>query len=149
MIAGNLKSLFLLYVKPVAAISRILDSGRLWFAIAAAFAVSFLLHWTDFPARGPGSALLLFISYWPGSDIAPLLDVAIVMVPAILLIRALAGFGSFSMLMSSDYWPLLMCVFMSWAAAYLPLRWFTPSRISTGSSCPSSISPSIYISRYW
>jgi Tfp pilus assembly protein PilF len=40
----NVAALFLLYARPVAAISRILDHGRLWFAIVAALGVSILVH---------------------------------------------------------------------------------------------------------
>jgi tetratricopeptide (TPR) repeat protein len=40
----NVAALFLLYVRPVAAISRILDHGRMWFAIVAALGVSVLVH---------------------------------------------------------------------------------------------------------
>jgi tetratricopeptide (TPR) repeat protein len=40
----NVAALLLLYVRPVAAISRILDHGRLWFAIVAALGVSVLVH---------------------------------------------------------------------------------------------------------
>ena len=101
--------------------SRVLDRGRLWIAIAAALFVSVLLHWRDIPLRVPASALLRFISWTPGSYLAPLLTVAIVMVPAILLVRAIAGFGSFTMLLNSDYASLLMLAMTAWAAAYLPL----------------------------
>jgi tetratricopeptide (TPR) repeat protein len=44
MFGENLAALFLLYVRPVAAISRILDRGKLWFAILVALAVSGLVH---------------------------------------------------------------------------------------------------------
>src|SRR5580693_9434860 len=44
LFGGNVAALFLLYVRPVAAISRILDHGRLWFAIVAALGVSILVH---------------------------------------------------------------------------------------------------------
>jgi len=44
MVSENIAALFLLYIKPVSAISRILDRGRLWFAIVAALAASFLVH---------------------------------------------------------------------------------------------------------
>jgi tetratricopeptide (TPR) repeat protein len=37
----------LLYIRPIAAISRILDQGRLWFAVVAAVGVSVLLHTSD------------------------------------------------------------------------------------------------------
>jgi tetratricopeptide (TPR) repeat protein len=120
-VAESLKALFLLYVKPGAAISRILDRGRLWFAIVAALAVSMLLHAPDIPSRVPSSAILRFISFAPGAWLAPLLMIAAVLVPAIVLIRAAGGFGSFSVLIHNDYSPLLLCVLMSWTAAYLPL----------------------------
>jgi len=47
MLRENLTALFLLYVRPVAGISRILDQGRLWFAILAAVVVSVALHTSD------------------------------------------------------------------------------------------------------
>jgi tetratricopeptide (TPR) repeat protein len=100
---------------------RVLDRGRLWVALAAALFVSVLLHWRDFPLRIPASPLLRFISWAPGGYLAPLLTVAIVMVPAILLIRAIAGYGSFTQLLNSDYVSLLMLAMIAWAAAYLPL----------------------------
>src|SRR5271154_7636304 len=40
----NVAALFSLYGRPVAAISRILDRGRLWFAIVAALLVSAVAH---------------------------------------------------------------------------------------------------------
>lgn len=43
----NLIALLLLYIRPVAAISRILDHGRLWFAILAAILVSVVLQASD------------------------------------------------------------------------------------------------------
>jgi tetratricopeptide (TPR) repeat protein len=44
MFGENLAALFLLYARPVAAISRILDRGKLWFAIVAALAISAAVH---------------------------------------------------------------------------------------------------------
>ena len=44
MLGENLAALMWLYARPVAAISRILDRGRLWFAVLAALAVSILVH---------------------------------------------------------------------------------------------------------
>lgn len=44
MLGENLAALFLLYARPVAAMSKILDRGKLWFAIVAALAVSGLMH---------------------------------------------------------------------------------------------------------
>jgi tetratricopeptide (TPR) repeat protein len=60
--------------------------------------------------------------------------VAIVVVPSIILLRAITGFGSFSILLNNDYVPLLMCAFMAWAAAYFPLmlvRFFALDLIDT------------------
>ncbi len=47
MFRENATALLLLYVRPITAVSRILDQGRLWFAIAAALVVCFLLHWPE------------------------------------------------------------------------------------------------------
>lgn len=121
IVAASLQALFLFYAKPAAAVSRILDRGRLWFAIVAAAAVSILLHAPDLPPRVSGSALLRWISFAPGAWLSPLVIVAAVMVPAIILVRSFSGFGGFGFLMSSDYAPLLLCVLTAWAAAYLPL----------------------------
>jgi tetratricopeptide (TPR) repeat protein len=120
-VGHHLRALFLLYPKPVTAIGQILDRGRLWFAIVAALVVSVTLHLSDVPLRGAGSLLLRFISFTPGGYLAPLLMTAVAFVPAIIACRAMFGHGSFGILMSSDYAPLLMCAFTCWAAAYLPL----------------------------
>jgi len=47
MVRENITALLLLYIRPVAAISRILDQGRLWFAIVVAILVSLALHTSD------------------------------------------------------------------------------------------------------
>lgn len=134
MVPKNIAALFLLYARPVVAIGRILDEGRLWFSVAAAILVSWLLHFSDGRLEtisgagdddsGPGpvvDALLHFISYGPGTMLLALGSIVIVLVPAILLIRAVSGFGSFSVLMESDYLGLVNCALLSWTAAYLPL----------------------------
>jgi tetratricopeptide (TPR) repeat protein len=46
---------------------------------------------------------------------------ALVFVPVVIFARAVSGFGSFPVLMRSDYMSLLLCGLMAWAAAYLPL----------------------------
>jgi tetratricopeptide (TPR) repeat protein len=128
MLRDNLTALFRLYTNPVGAASQILDRGRLWFAVVAALGVSFLLHAYDpGPVVAPSppgllfGALFRFVSYTPGSNFSALLDIVIVLAPAIVLFRALSGFGSFGVLMRSDYLSLLICLLMCWAAAYLPL----------------------------
>jgi tetratricopeptide (TPR) repeat protein len=151
MVRENLTALLLLYIRPVSAISRILDHGRLWFAVFAAIAVSVLLHipsvtfmaevnkqtrtqqrsapadegtGEEAPA-GPSrpGVLAEAAGSWIGflATFAPLIAIAVVFVPAVIFARAVSGFGSFPVLMRSDYLSLLLCGMMAWAAAYLPL----------------------------
>jgi tetratricopeptide (TPR) repeat protein len=121
MLRENLTALLLLYIRPVGAISRILDHGRLWFAILAAVGVSLVLHTGLTGVRVEGTNLAHAFANWIGfSSLAPLLAIALVFVPSVIFIRAVSGFGSFSVLMRSDYLSLLLCVLMTWAAAYLP-----------------------------
>jgi tetratricopeptide (TPR) repeat protein len=118
----------------VSAISRILDRGRLWFAVVAALAASFLVHslqpqYAQFqgllvpPTPQPllERALSQWIAIDPSSSFAPLGALALAFVPLIVAIRAVTGFGSFGVLMRSDYLSLLMCSLLAWTAAYLPV----------------------------
>jgi hypothetical protein len=158
----------MLYVRPVAAISRILDHGRLWSAIVAAALVSLVLHTSDpgalglaeeranvstpmarqalkkaakeqpmspeiekmvkeaedeadhpSPGRVVGEPLARFASYDPSNFFSAIWAIAVVMVPAIIALHAVTGFGSFSVLMRRDYLSLLMCVLLCWSAVYL------------------------------
>lgn len=162
MARENLTALLLLYIRPVTAISRILDHGRIWFALFAAIGVSVLLHLPqlmfvaevsqqmraaaqgqpprhplvhapkDAPVEegaeeeaapaGPGVLVESALS-WIGflGTVAPLGALALVFVPVVIFVRAVSGFGSFPVLMRSDYMSLLLCGLMAWAAAYLPL----------------------------
>lgn len=123
----NLKALFFLYARPSSGFGRILDRGRLWFSALLAILVGFFLHFDDLPIRGFAPPLSRFISYAPGGWLYPLLILAIITVPAIILVRSIATRASFTFALSGDYIPLLMCSLMAWAAAYLPLailRWF-------------------------
>jgi hypothetical protein len=125
MFGENLAALFLLYARPVAAISRILDRGRLWFAIVAALATSILLVNVRSPVSGEPPARL--VSHGVFEYAAPLLAIAVLAVPAVIMVRAIGGFGSFRVRMASDYAPLLMCALMAYTAAFLPIaiaRWF-------------------------
>lgn len=120
----NLAALFMLYARPVAAIGRILDHGRLWFAIVAALATSILLANAPLPASDGSQR---FVSHGMFQYVAPLLEMAVLAVPTLVLVHAIRGFGSFSVLMGRDYAPLLMCALMASTAAFLPLaiaRWF-------------------------
>lgn len=160
MLLENLTALLLLYIRPVAAISRILDHGRLWFAIVVALGVSVLLHIPqavlvvqvgqavgrmqqqqtpqaaaakpassedDDEAAAPATHGPLsfrqivesWIAQW--STFSPPFVIAIVFIPAVIFVRSVSGYGSFSVLMRGDYVSLLMCVLLAWAVAYLPL----------------------------
>lgn len=117
MVRENVIALLLLYIRPVAAISRILDHGRLLFAMLAALGVSLLIR----HAGGHGiiaDAVMSWIGY---SLLAPLAAIMLVFVPVVIFLRAVAGFGSFPVLMRSDYSSLLLCLLTAWAAAYLPV----------------------------
>jgi len=160
MVRENLTALFLLYIRPVTAISRILDHGRLWFALLAALGVSLVLHIPavsmleqvntmtkaqqrraavpapraapapagteeEAPPPGPSGPGVLIEAAWSwigfAAFVAPLVGLALVFVPVVIFVRAVSGYGSFPVLMRSDYMSLVLCGLMSWAAAYLPL----------------------------
>jgi Tfp pilus assembly protein PilF len=168
MLRENLTALLLLYIRPVAAISRILDHGRLWFAILTAILVSVALHTSDtlaLAAAGARSnlkspvvresvrklskeqpltpemeqglkeadeeadhpspiyfirdAAARFASYDAWSFFSAIWAIGVAMIPAIIAMRAVTGFGSFSVLMRRDYLSLLMCTLLCWSAVYL------------------------------
>jgi tetratricopeptide (TPR) repeat protein len=63
-----------------------------------------------------------FLSYQPMSTFSALWTIGVLIGPAVILLRVLLSHsGSFSVLMRSDYLPLLLCLLMCWTAAYLPL----------------------------
>lgn len=111
MIADT-KLLLRLYLQPAAAMSDILDRGSLLFASAALLVVSWLL----------GRAL-------PGLPISfylPLLALAAVYVPGILVLSGVTGSG---IAFQRDYAPMLTCAAAAWTAAGLPLAviaWIQP-----------------------
>ena len=53
------------------------------------------------------------------ATVTPLGAMALVFVPVVIFARAVSGFGSFPVLMRSDYMSMLLCGLMAWAAAYL------------------------------
>jgi len=103
-----------IYWQPSAALSAILDQGSLLFASMAVLAVSLLYKF------GLGIAFYL-----------PLLALAVVYVPGVLLLSGLlarlgGGLGS---VFRRDYSPLLTCTGAAWAAANLPMAlavWMLP-----------------------
>ncbi len=102
---GNLLLFLELFRRPSAAMSRVLDEGSLLFASLAVIAVSLLMpHW-------------LPISFY-----TPLLMLAVVYAPGVLLITMLlARLGAFWTVFERDYSPLLTCSAMAWSAVNLPL----------------------------
>jgi len=62
-----------------------------------------------------------FASYDPGSFFGALFAIAVALVPVTIALRAVAGHGSFSVLMRRDYLSLLMCALLCWSAAFLLL----------------------------
>ena len=109
IVGSNLKLLLRLYVRPAAAMSDILDRGSLPFAGLAVVCVSLLFTWSR--------ALRLPFSFY-----TPLLMLAVVYVPGVLVLSSLLGrLGSLRVVFQRDYAPLLTCTAMAWAAAFLPL----------------------------
>ena len=102
----NARSLLQLFVNPAAAMSAILDRGGLLFASIAVLVVSLFS-----PARGA-------ISFY-----TPLLVLAVVYVPGVLLLSILIGSlgGGVWNVFQRDYSPLLTCTAMAWTAANVPL----------------------------
>jgi len=108
MLLEQLQLLFMLYVRPVRAASRIIDHGRLWFALCAALLVLLLLPFGIFLT---GRAVVTTIA-----------AIALAFAPAVILIMTLyRRHESFSVMLRRDYLTLLNCILLSLAAAFLPL----------------------------
>lgn len=113
MLLEQLQLLLNLYVRPVRAASRIIDHGRLWFALCAAFLVLVGI---------PGGVFL-----GPRARIAPgsiqlIGAIALAFVPAVILVMTVYRWHeSFSVMLRRDYLTLLNCVLLSMAAAFFPL----------------------------
>src|SRR5689334_10948247 len=96
--------------------SAILDRGSLLFASIAVLACTLLLK-----VSAPGLPISFF---------TPLLVLAVVYVPGILLLATLLGrVGGLGVVFQRDYSPLLTCTAVAFAAAEIPLAiaaWFVP-----------------------
>jgi tetratricopeptide (TPR) repeat protein len=115
MLGEQLQLLFTLYVRPVRAASRIIDHGRLWFAVCAAL----LMLWA-LPNRAFARALVSAID--PAAVIRTIGALALAFVPAVILVITLyRSHESFPVMLRKDYLTLLNCVLLSMAAAFLPL----------------------------
>jgi tetratricopeptide (TPR) repeat protein len=101
----NAKLLFRVFWQPAAAMGAILDRGSLLFASVSVLAVSLLIR-----------------SWFPFSFYTPLLVLAAIYVPGVLLIAKLFALsGGFGAAFQRDYSPLLTCTAMAWTAANLAL----------------------------
>lgn len=112
MLREQLQLLIMLYVRPVRAASRIIDHGRLWFAVCAALLVL---------AMVPGGVFL------PDKAVLRTLGATVlVFVPTIILIMTVyRSRESFPVTLRRDYLTFLNCVLLSMAAAFLPLAVLT------------------------
>jgi tetratricopeptide (TPR) repeat protein len=119
-LVSNLKLLFRLWFRPADAIGAILDEANLLFTSLLVIAVTFGLQ------AGVGS-------YFHFSFYTPLLVLAVVYVPGILLIAILlAHLGSFGTVFERDYSALLSCAGIAWSATQLPLllaAWTAPRQV--------------------
>jgi tetratricopeptide (TPR) repeat protein len=126
MILDNARLLFRLYVRPVAAMSGILDQGSWVFGVAGMIVVSLLLQsavGTPLPyVRGTMMTQYGQVELGsPFSFYSPAVLVAMFFAPAaILAIALVAQLGGFSYLFSRDYLSLITCTTMAWTAAHLP-----------------------------
>jgi len=119
MLGEQLQLLLTLYVRPARAASRIIDHGRLWFALCAA-----LLVLLGLPAGAFARALMAAID--PAATIRTIGATALAFVPAVILVMTLyRSHESFPVMLRKDYLTLLNCVLLSMAAAFLPLAVFS------------------------
>ena len=108
----KLSTLLQIYYRPSRAMSAILDSGSLPFAVVAAALVNFGV------ARSIRESITLLV-------LLILLFVPI----SIAVISLWDHLGSFSVVLHRDYSPLLACILISWTAAFLPAvlsQWIAP-----------------------
>jgi Flp pilus assembly protein TadD len=115
MLGEQLQLLLTLYVRPVRAASRIIDHGRIWFALCAAL----LVLW-GLPNRAFVRGLMSVID--PAAVIRTIGATALAFVPAVILVMTLyRSHESLPVMLRKDYLTLLNCVLLSMAAAFLPL----------------------------
>jgi tetratricopeptide (TPR) repeat protein len=124
MLREQLQFLLMLYVRPVRAASRIIDHGRLWFAVCAALVVLVAMRTAIFvPVFGrPGLFVTLMLAVAPTAVVKTIAVMALVFVPAVILVMTVYRWHeSFAVMLRRDYLTLLICVLLSMAAAFLPL----------------------------
>jgi Flp pilus assembly protein TadD len=105
MILEQLQLLLTLYVRPVRAASRIIDHGRLWFAVCAALLVLLLARTS--PQGGMVQLMAaIVLAFVPGT---------------IVFITLYRSHESFPVTLRKDYLTFLNCVLLCLAAAFLPV----------------------------
>jgi tetratricopeptide (TPR) repeat protein len=103
-LVNQLKALALLYIRPVKAMSEILDQGRLSVALVLAVAAG-----------------LLFVGLALSPIFLSLALLAAVFVPvAVIVVNKLEGTGSAGVVLPRDYMPMLVCHVMAYTAVLLP-----------------------------
>src|SRR5688572_18910972 len=143
MFAEQLRLLGLLYAKPLKAAGRILDEGRLLFALSFAVLAGIGVHAPEMisarvaqverrqaqahalPQPELARSVLRFMSYESGTVFSPFFSLALLFVPAAILASTVFDSSrSFGVAIYADYLPVLMCLLMTWTAAHLPLALF-------------------------
>jgi hypothetical protein len=124
-----MRHLLRLWTSPGAAMSEILDRGSLLFACVAVLAVT--------------AAIKVRAPWFQAGFFMPLLVLAVVYVPGLLLLAALFGrLGGLGVVFQRDYSPLLTCVAMAAAAAWIPLViavWVVPPELSPLAILPAML----------
>jgi tetratricopeptide (TPR) repeat protein len=78
-------------------------------------------RYDQLPLPVVGQRAWWFVSFAPPGFFTAVLGIAVLYVPVLILLVAMAGANlSFGLLLRRDYGPLLTCGLMSWAAAHLP-----------------------------
>jgi len=124
MLGEQLQLLILLYIRPVRAASRIIDHGRLWFALCAAALVLVAMPGGIFVPDSPRPNLFatIILTIAPTGVLKTIGATALAFVPAVMLVMTVyRSHESFPVMLRKDYLTLLNCVLLSMAAAFLPL----------------------------
>ena len=113
-----------LYPQPFQGMSRIMDEGRIFFALALAAGVSLPL---------PTSLFLV------------LATIAFAFVPAaIAAVNLFDSLGGTGVILSRDYMPVLVCALMGWTAALLPVALLRLALIPLGLEIPLMAAGGLY-----
>jgi tetratricopeptide (TPR) repeat protein len=133
-LGNQLKALGLLYIRPLKAMSQILDQGRLSVALVLAAAAGILFvvpsYVRNFVAQSENLDALNPVDVPPtlglSSIFMHLALLAAVFVPvAVIVVNKLEGTGSAGVTLPRDYMPMLVCHVMAYVAVLLPVAALT------------------------